>query len=111
METEANQIKIIVGKNIKKYRKLRGISQEKLAELVSISVSAMSCIERGKSYPEPETLGKIVSALNIELNKIFIDNNIKNYDTALEDFNTRFDLIKNDKTKFDILYGVLKVLS
>lgn len=111
MNNEPNQIKIIVGKNIKKYRKLRGISQEKLSELVSISTSAMSCIERGKSYPEPETLGKIVKALNIKLNKLFIDNNIKNYETALEDFNKRFDLIKKDKTKFEILYNVLKVLS
>lgn len=111
MKNEPNQIKIIVGENIKKYRKLRGVSQEKLSELVSISTSAMSCIERGKSYPEPETLGKIVNVLNIELNKIFIDNNIKNYETALEDFNKRFDLIKKDKTKFEILYNVLKVLS
>lgn len=111
MNNEKNQIKIIVGNNIKKYRKLRGISQEKLSELVSISISAMSCIERGKSYPEPETLGKIISVLNVDLNNLFIDSSIKNYDTAIEDFNKRFDLIKKDKTKFEILYGVLKVLS
>lgn len=89
----------------------RIISQEKLAELISISTSAMSCIERGKSYPEPETLNKIIKVLNIELDKMFINNNIDNLVLAYEDFDKRYDLIKNDKTKFEILYNVLKVLS
>ena len=49
-----NQDKLnrIIGKNIKKYRlayKKDKITQEKLAELINVSVSLISCLESNKT--------------------------------------------------------------
>ena len=41
-------IKKLLGKKIQKIRKTRGITQEKLAELVELDTSSISHIENGK---------------------------------------------------------------
>lgn len=51
-------IKKLLGKKIQKIRKTRGITQEKLAELVELDTSSISHIENGKYYPSAENLEK-----------------------------------------------------
>ena len=54
-----------LGKNIQKYRKLNGITQEKLAEIIDVEINSISSIERGKYFPTAENLVKISNALNV----------------------------------------------
>ena len=54
-----------VGKRIKQYREKAGISQEKLAEILDISVCAVSNLERGINYPTMENFIKLANALGI----------------------------------------------
>lgn len=66
----------IVGNNIKKYRKLRGWTQDKLAEETGYSSETIRSAEsRTRKSFSIGTLYVIAKALNVELYKLFIDNN------------------------------------
>ncbi len=56
----------LVGKNVRKYRKLRNLSQEKLSELVNVSTDYISLIELGKRVPSLKRLYKIAEILDVE---------------------------------------------
>ena len=49
----------------KKYRLLRGLTQEKLAEKVEITWRQMQRIEKGNSLPSLLTLKRLIIVLNI----------------------------------------------
>jgi len=58
-------LKDIVGNNIKKYRKLLGISQEELAERAKLHRTYIGGIERGERNITLDSLQTIANALNI----------------------------------------------
>lgn len=79
-----NQDKLnnIIGKNIKKYRlayKNEKITQEKLAELINVSVSLISSLESNKTKKgiSINNLYKISVILNVSISKFFEENNDK----------------------------------
>ena len=104
-------IKEILGKNIRKYRELRGYTQEVFSELIGIGIPAISNMECGKSFPSPDTLNKIITILGIDTYMLFTDNELTDKEDVLADFQKRFNIIKENQEKFNILYGVLKILS
>ena len=60
-----------IGKNIRKYRKKRGLSQDKLSKHAEVAYNTVVKIESGKnSNPTIETLRKIAKALEINVNDI-----------------------------------------
>ena len=58
--------------NIKNFRKVRGWTQEKLAEEAEMSVQAINFFEGRRRWPGEDSLSKIASALNIEVYQLFI---------------------------------------
>jgi len=50
---------------IKKYRKIRGLTQEQLAEMIDISTRQIQRLEKGTDVPSFTTLQKLVIILNI----------------------------------------------
>ncbi|MCC4371765.1 helix-turn-helix domain-containing protein [Limosilactobacillus reuteri] len=59
---------IDIGENIRRYRKLRGLTQEKLAEFSDLSVKFISMVESKKSQNiSIQRLEKIADALDISL--------------------------------------------
>lgn len=60
----------IFGKNVRKYRISKGISQEKLAHLSEIDRTYLPSIEKGKRRISLEVALKIASALNISLENL-----------------------------------------
>ena len=52
--------------NLKNYRKVRGISQSRLAELCESSQAYIAEIEVGKKFPSPDMIERIASALELE---------------------------------------------
>lgn len=60
----------IIGRNIKQVRSLEGISQEKLAELISKSTHFISLLERGESGLSVSTVIDICRALNTDPNTL-----------------------------------------
>jgi transcriptional regulator with XRE-family HTH domain len=63
----------IVGKNIAKYRELKGLSQRQLAILCNIENSSVSKYESGKVEPKINALVKLAKVLEIRVIKFFED--------------------------------------
>jgi transcriptional regulator with XRE-family HTH domain len=68
--------------NLKKWRKIMGLSQEKLAEKCGTSHSYIRQLESGKGHPSFALIGKIASALQIEPYQLFYDETAKNDQSA-----------------------------
>lgn len=60
-----------LGMNIAYYRKLRGISQEKLSEMVNISRTHMSRIETADCAVSLDVVFALAEALQVEQYKLF----------------------------------------
>ncbi|MFH0987250.1 MAG: helix-turn-helix transcriptional regulator [Candidatus Micrarchaeota archaeon] len=86
---------IRIGSRIKKLRKEKKISQEKLAELIDKSVDTVSNIERAIFLPRIETAAEIADALDVDLYELFI-NDVSAPDKAkMKLLNEILDLLKN----------------
>lgn len=79
---EQDRLNKIIGKNIKKYRKItiiegKKLTQEKLAELINVSVSLISNVESNKSKKgiSITNLYKISVVLNIPISKFMEEDN------------------------------------
>ncbi len=71
MMLEFNDLKELLKFNIKYYRYKNKLSQEKLAELCSLSARYLTDIERGNHYPTLNKIEKIAKALNLEPYELF----------------------------------------
>ena len=79
---EQDRLNKIIGKNTKKYRKItiiegKKLTQEKLAELINVSVSLISNVESNKSKKgiSITNLYKISVVLNIPISKFMEEDN------------------------------------
>ena len=61
----------LLGARIKELRVERGLSQERLAELMASNVTYLSGVERGKENPTLDFLFKIADALEADLVDLF----------------------------------------
>jgi len=70
---------------IKTLRKRRNLSQEQLAEITGRSADAISAIERGKSFPNYETIELLAKALEVQVQDFFADvgNDVSNERTRM----------------------------
>jgi transcriptional regulator with XRE-family HTH domain len=59
------------GRQLARLRKQRSITQEDLAEAVSLSVDLISLMERGQRAPSFDTLERLASALEVTLADLF----------------------------------------
>ncbi len=65
-----SELAIKIGKNIKFFRKMKAISQEKLALLCNIDRSYIGRIERGEVNLTVEKLYEIATALEIDIKEL-----------------------------------------
>jgi transcriptional regulator with XRE-family HTH domain len=70
MENDKFGIMNKTAEKIKYFRKLQGLSQEKLALLAGLNPAFMGHIERAQKCPTVDTLNKIACALNISLSEL-----------------------------------------
>lgn len=61
-----------LGSRIKEERKKAGLTQEKLAEKVDLSLDYIGYIERGKQAPYLKTLERIAESLGVEVYELFM---------------------------------------
>ena len=67
-------IRDLLAENIKKFRRIRGFSQEILAEKAGTSTTHIGMIETSKKYPSPRMLARIAGALGIDTPELFTTN-------------------------------------
>ncbi len=60
----------LLGEGIRKYRRLAGLTQERLAERIDINPVYMGQIERGYRVPTVDVLLRIARALKVHLRDI-----------------------------------------
>lgn len=94
-------IKNLLGKRIQEIRKSKKLTQEKLAELVSLDISSISNIENGKYYPTAENLDKILKILEIEPAELFHFTHHKDNEKMIEEM---IFAMKNNKELTQKMY-------
>ena len=61
----------LIGKNIKKYREIKGFTQQELADKINMGLNFVGKIEVAFSHPSINTLVLIADALDIKLMELF----------------------------------------
>jgi transcriptional regulator with XRE-family HTH domain len=64
-------IREVLAGNIKGYRRRLGFSQDKLAELASISSQYLATVETCRKFPTPEVLDRLAEALDVNTYELF----------------------------------------
>ncbi|MDR2864903.1 MAG: helix-turn-helix transcriptional regulator [Spirochaetaceae bacterium] len=64
-------LRALLALNMKNQRRIAGLSQEKLAELVGASTHYIGMIEMERQFPSPEMLERIAAALDIDSPELF----------------------------------------
>jgi transcriptional regulator with XRE-family HTH domain len=70
---EATVVRAVVGKNVRKFRQQRRMTQEKLAFEAEIDLTYVGGIERGARNPSIVVLARIADALSVHPTKLLSD--------------------------------------
>ncbi len=65
------KLRVRFGKNLKRLRNNRELTQEELAERIGISIEFVGLIERGQRAPSFDTIEKIAIALDTDVIELF----------------------------------------
>ncbi|MGL4524705.1 MAG: helix-turn-helix domain-containing protein [Spirochaetia bacterium] len=60
-------------KNLKYYRKQKGLSQQKLAQACALSTNYIGEIEMARKFPSPDTMEKMIKVLDIQPETLFLE--------------------------------------
>jgi transcriptional regulator with XRE-family HTH domain len=66
-------VRLLVGRNVRELRRLRGFSQERLAELVGNSSKHIGLIEQGGTNVGLDLLARIAAALSVNVTDLFAE--------------------------------------
>ncbi len=98
--------KELLGERIRELRKIRGLTQEQLAELIDVEQKHVSRLELGKSFPTIERLEKIAGALNVPLKDFFDFMHLESPDTRVHNME---ELVKGMNEDYQrIIYKIVK---
>jgi len=59
--------------NLRFWRKKRGLSQQKLSEMVNVSPNYLNAVENGKNFPSPEVIQRISDILELMPFQLFLE--------------------------------------
>ncbi len=68
---EKEDIRSILGKNVKRYRKQRGFSQEQLSEIINVTPKHLSTIESGSAFVSADVLQLLADTLDVPVYLLF----------------------------------------
>jgi len=91
----------LVAQNIKKYRRIRGLTQEMLAEQAGTSTTHIGMVETSKKFPSIKMLEKIARALDVDTPALFATEKIvilpmhsKSVERLYQDMSNDFQLFQ-----------------
>jgi len=99
-----------IGENIKRLRRDKNITQEKLAEHLSISCQAISKWERGETYPDITLVVPIASYFGVSADELLGVDRARDEQKIL-DYLAEYNRLSNlgkDKEKCDLIRGAYK---
>ena len=101
--------KELIAARLKELRNKRGLTQEELAEIISMDAKHISKLERAGSYPSIQALEKIAGALNVELKDIFNFDGLKDENYIVDEFQKM--LKSSDEKYLQTLYKIHQSLA
>jgi transcriptional regulator with XRE-family HTH domain len=87
---------IAIGSKIKEARERAHLTQEELAEIIDISPTHMSVIERGIKTPKLDTFVKIVKALNLSADALLLDGMDQVNDSIVAELSVRLGRLTDE---------------
>ena len=87
---------IVIGSKIKEARERAHLTQEELAEIIDISPTHMSVIERGVKTPKLDTFVKIVKALNLSADALLLDGMDQVNDSIVAELSVRLGRLTDE---------------
>jgi len=103
-----NDVKKLLGQRIKEIRKKKGLTQEKLAELIGIEPPNMCFIETGRFYPSPDTVQKIANALNVKIYELYSFDYLRPVHEIKEEL---FQKLENSEDLLRMVYKICEGLT
>jgi len=104
-----SEIKKLLGRRIQELRKVKGIKQETLAELINIAPRNLSNIETGRCFPSPENIEKLANALNCKVKDLFDFDHHKDNPDLYADITNLLNTIS--RSRLQDFYKILKSLT
>jgi len=87
----------LLARNMKKYRKILGLSQMALADKVGCSTTLIGNIEINRRFPSAENINRIAKALDVKVSDLFAEQEPESMKVMASK--------KEMKTKFERLMG------
>jgi transcriptional regulator with XRE-family HTH domain len=101
-------IRLVLAVNMKKYRKILGISQEKLAEKMDTAPNYIAMIEVGRKFPSAGMLERIALALNVDTPELFTTNTVTFMTNSNKTVERLYQEVLSDFRKFENDYKLFK---
>jgi len=78
------KIRDVLAENLKENRRIKGLTQEQLAEKANVSSHYVAMVETRKTFPKPEMLERFAKTLGIEPHQLFtVENDLNKQDERL----------------------------
>jgi len=104
-------IKEIFAENLKKIRRKKGLTQEKLAEKANMSLQYLALLELARKFPSGEMLERLANALDIETYELLAVAPSANNELELLRNNIIFEVKKlNETLANDIIEKVINAI-
>lgn len=107
----AEDLKKALGARVRASRLAKGLTQERLAELVQKSVQTLSSIERGIYWPSAETLMALSGALGVPTPDLLAEGGARTQQREQKEFQALLLLRSLSERDLDVALGQLKVLA
>ena len=101
----------MVGRNIRRFREAKGLTQEQLAEMIEISPRNLSGIEVGANFVKAETLEKILKALDITSEELFSNDHLQDSKILIKYINNSVKNFEQDREKLELIYTIVRFLN
>lgn len=102
---DGKQLKTHLGEKIKLYRKKFDLTQDAFGEKIGRNQRQVSLIEKGTSFPTPETLTKIIAVFNCSMRDLFDFEPIDSVENLKSEVYKIVDSMPEDKLKTMYVIG------
>jgi len=104
-------IKNLLGKKVKRLRKLRGYTQEKFADMIDITPRNLNRIEAGENFVTSETLDKILTSLDVSADILFSYEHLRDEKEIINEIYRYIEKIKLKPERLEKAYRLLRILA
>jgi len=101
------QLKKLFGKRVRELRQSRGLTQEKLSELLWLDPQHFCKMENGNHFPTAKNLVNLANVLNVDIKDLFSYDNSE-IDEVISKIN--FKLKKLNQKELNYIYKMISAL-